>query len=98
MANLSRNVGLVWDEILSAEDVGVKKPDPKVYWHAVDKLGPPPKQILMVAAHLFDVRAAQDHGFRTAYVQRRDDRDPTDGDAFDFVVADFKELADQLGV
>jgi 2-haloacid dehalogenase len=97
MRRLSRNVGLFWGDILSTEAVGVKKPDPKCYQYAVDQICCRPSEIMMVAAHRFDLRGAKEAGFQTAYVQRRDDRPPTPEDGFDFLVNDFHELADHLG-
>jgi 2-haloacid dehalogenase len=90
---LSRNVGLVWDVVLSAEVVKVKKPNPAVYRMAARSLGLPPEQIMMVAAHLYDVRAAQKLGFHTAFVQRGDDGPPTKNDKFSVVVDNFEQLA-----
>jgi 2-haloacid dehalogenase len=99
MRRLSKNVGLNWHGILSAQAVGVKKPDSKVYWMAQEKTGRKPHELLMVASHLYDLRAAKAEGFRTAYVQRPgEDGDPTKKDHLDYVVHDFKELADRLGV
>lgn len=99
MSKLSKNVDLTWHGILSAHAVGVKKPDPKVYWMAQAKTGHRPDELLMVASHLYDLRAAKAEGFKTAYVQRPgEDGDPTNEDHFDYVVRDFEELADRLGV
>lgn len=94
---LSAHAGLPWDSILSAESVGAKKPDPRVYAMAAGALGVPPREIMMVAAHIFDVSAARGQGFRTAYVQRRDDREPAADEHFDVVVPDFDRLADLVG-
>jgi 2-haloacid dehalogenase len=48
---------------------------------------------MMVAAHPWDLRAAADHGLRTAYVARPGEGVPEPGDHFDVSVADLAELA-----
>lgn len=61
--------------ILSAEDFGAYKPDPKVYLGAANKLGVTPAETAMVAAHLNDLDAARDVGLRTVYVERKGEED-----------------------
>jgi 2-haloacid dehalogenase len=56
----------------------------------------------MVAAHTFDLLAAQKVGFRTALVKRKDEWGPgapesASDDSLDAVVETFGELADRLG-
>lgn len=51
------------------------KPSPKVYLGAAKKLDLDPSQCAMVAAHLNDLQAAKQHGFRTIYVERRFEED-----------------------
>ena len=102
LTNMAKNAGLHWDRILSAEKARHYKPDPEVYKTAAELLGVPPEQILMVAAHLHDLRGAQAVGFRTAFVPRLlefgpngspdSETDPT----FDITATDFADLADQL--
>jgi 2-haloacid dehalogenase len=96
MRRLSTFAGLTWDCVLSAEAVGVKKPDARVYRYAIEQLRCKPHEVLMVAAHRFDLHGAQAEGLRTAYVQRRDDRPPGPDESFDYVVADLNELAEKL--
>ena len=96
--------GLPWDDVLSAESVRRYKPDPAVYRMAVDRLRLPPGEIMMVAAHKYDLEAAAALGLRTAFVPRphqlgsggQPDQ-PAPGDSFDVVAQDFIELAAQLG-
>jgi 2-haloacid dehalogenase len=57
----------------------------------------------MVACHNFDLDAARDEFYRTAFVRRPDEwgpggpPDPNPNPATDLVVADFGELAERLG-
>jgi len=94
--------GLPWDAVLSAELFGHYKPDPEVYLGAARLLDLQPQQLMMVACHPSDLRAAAACGLRTAYVPRPLERgvggamEPWHQDEFDVVAADFVELAGQL--
>jgi 2-haloacid dehalogenase len=66
---------LSFREIVSAEDFGAYKPNPKVYLGAARKLGLEPAHCAMVAAHLSDLKAAKGCGFQTIYVEREDEED-----------------------
>jgi 2-haloacid dehalogenase len=94
---------LPFDRILSAEDFHHYKPDPEVYTGAASALGLNTGQVLMVAAHKSDLRAAQAAGMRAAFVERPLEKGPNGGadllpdpDA-DLQATDFLDLADQLG-
>lgn len=103
LTNMAKNAGLPWDTVLSAELAGHYKPDPRAYLKAAELLDLEPKEILMVATHPSDLRAAAKTGLRTAYVIRPLERGPgkpinrnPDGD-FDIIAEDFLDLAQQLG-
>ncbi len=103
LTNMAKNAGLPWDAVLSAELSGHYKPDPEAYLKAADLLSLPPEQVMMVAAHPGDLRAAARTGLRTAYVIRPLERGPgrpvnrnPDGE-FDYTADDFVDLARQLG-
>jgi 2-haloacid dehalogenase len=74
-----------------------------VYQTAADLLDLPPRDIVMVAAHQGDLRAARGVGLKTAFVPRPlefgPDRRPdlTADPSFDIVASDFNDLATQLG-
>jgi 2-haloacid dehalogenase len=101
LVNLAKTAGLPWDLILSAELVRHYKPDPETYLMAPDLLDIGPEQVMMVAAHSDDLRAARENGLKTAYVPRPlefgpgSDADPPDP-SFDLVAEDFIELARKL--
>ena len=103
LTNMAKNAGLPWDCILSAELARHYKPDPEVYSTAAELLGLPPERVMMVAAHAFDLKAAQAVGMRAAYVSRPlefgPDHPPEDvaDESFDFFADDFEDLADKLG-
>lgn len=75
LADLDSSGGLGFSRLLSAEDFGVYKPDPRVYLGAAEKLGVRPGEVAMVAAHLNDLDAARRLGLRTIYVERKGEED-----------------------
>jgi 2-haloacid dehalogenase len=103
LTHMAKNGGLPWDAILSAELSGHYKPDPEAYLKAADLLSLKPEQVMMVAAHPSDLRAAARTGLKTAYVIRPLERGPgrpvnrnPDGE-FDYTAENFNDLARQLG-
>lgn len=93
---------LQFRRLLSAEDSHHYKPDPEVYLGAAGALGLDPGQVLMVAAHKGDLRAAQAAGLRAAFVERPLEKGPDGGadllpdpDA-DVEARDFIDLAEKL--
>jgi 2-haloacid dehalogenase len=65
-----KHAGLPFDAVLTAELALSYKPAPAVYQLAVDYLGYRPDEILMVACHKYDLKAARAFGMRTAFVAR----------------------------
>jgi 2-haloacid dehalogenase len=102
LVNMAKNAGLPWDCILCAEIIGKYKPDLEVYKAAARLLGYAAAEVMMVAAHPSDLRAAQQAGLRTAYVPRPLEHgphgtgEPAGDQAFDIVAADFLDLAARL--
>ena len=102
LTNMAKHGGLPWDCILSAEIVRHYKPDPETYLGAADLLGLQPSEVMMVAAHKSDLKAAQAVGLRTAFVERPLEFGPgvevdvTPDPAIDVHARDFNDLADQL--
>jgi 2-haloacid dehalogenase len=103
MTDLAKHSGLPWDVILGAELVRHYKPDREVYQSAADILDLKPADVMMVAAHLGDLRAAKQVGLRTAFVTRPkefgpDGKPDRKGDgSVDVSATDFNDLARQLG-
>lgn len=102
LTNMAKNAGLPWDTVLSAELARHYKPDPEAYLTAADLLSLPPEQVMMVAAHPGDLRAAARAGLRTAYVIRPLERpgrevDRNEDGEFDYTATDFVDLARKLG-
>ena len=63
-------LGIPVDRTISVEQAGCYKPDLRVYRRASELLSVPSGQILHVAAHAWDVRAARAAGMLGAYVDR----------------------------
>jgi len=103
LLNMGKNAGLPWDTILSAELSGHYKPDPESYLMAAELLSLEPENIMMVAAHPGDLRAAGALGFKTGYVYRPLERGPdriverNTADNYDIRAEDFVDLAVKLG-
>lgn len=103
LVNMAKNAGLPWDCILSSELAKRYKPDKEVYQMAADLLGLRPDQVMMVAAHKGDLRAAKSVGFQTAFVLRPLEYGPgrkpdvTPDPAIDLTASDFIDLAAKLG-
>lgn len=103
LVDMAKHAGLPWDCVLSAELFHHYKPDPQVYLGAARLLDVVPGELMMVAAHPSDLRAAAACGLRTAYVPRPLEHGPggpmepwTEGE-FDVVASDFVALAETLG-
>jgi 2-haloacid dehalogenase len=58
------------DAVLSVEDVGVFKPDPRVYQLAIDRLGLPAREICFVSSNAWDAFAAKAFGMRVVWCNR----------------------------
>ena len=102
LVNMAKHAALPWDAVLSSELAGRYKPDQEVYRKAADLLGLEPRQVMMVAAHKGDLRAAASVGFKTGFVPRPQERPNRDidlafDDAFDLNAVDFLDLAEKLG-
>ncbi|MEO5739503.1 MAG: haloacid dehalogenase type II [Vicinamibacterales bacterium] len=103
MTDMARHSGLPWDCILGAELVRHYKPDREVYQSAADFLDLKPADVMMVAAHLGDLRAAKGVGLRTAFVARPLEYGPngtpdlTSDASVDVAAKNFNDLAAQLG-
>jgi len=93
---LANNVPITFDAIISVDQVGAFKPSPGIYRKAIQQLGCEPGEIMMVAAHAFDILGAQASGFRAAYVNRYNL--PTEDSDYqpDIIVDDFVDLAGEL--
>src|SRR5262249_34041070 len=100
LVEMAKFAHLPWDTVLSAELFRHYKPDREVYLGAADLLGCKPEEVMMVAAHPDDLKAARACGLRTAYVPRPQETGrnspAASGDSFDVMARDFLDLAARL--
>lgn len=62
------------DMVLSVEEVGVYKPDPRVYQLAVDRLALAPSSLCFLSANAWDAYAASAFGLRVIWCNRQRQR------------------------
>lgn len=104
LTNMAKHAGLPWDCVISAELFGHYKPDPETYQGTARLLGIDTDELMLVAAHPSDLRAARALGCRTAYVIRPlefgEGHPPYayEAEEFDLVAEGFNDLAAQLAL
>ncbi len=104
LTNMAKHTGLPWDAILSVDLCRHFKPDPETYRMAYSLLGLDPGEVMLVAAHNYDLRAARAEGLATAFIARPTEygsaqsEDFEAEEAWDAVEESLEALADQLGV
>jgi 2-haloacid dehalogenase len=103
LVDMAKRAKLPWDTVLSTEVFKAYKPQSQTYLGAAEMLGLRPDQVMMVAAHNSDLRAAQQLGLKTAFIARPTEYGPhqkidfaPDGE-WTFVARDFVHLAEMLG-
>ena len=105
MSNLAKFGGLPWDAILGSELVRHYKPDREVYVSAPYYLDLKPEEVMMVAAHVTDLKAASSCGLRTGFIYRPNEfgngsagvPDKAQTGDYDVVSVSAIDLAQQLG-
>lgn len=86
------------DDSLSIEDVGIYKPDARVYQLAVDRLGVDKRQVCFLSSNCWDAKGAAHFGFTVVWInrfERQVDRLP--GDFFS-TIHSLDELPPLLGL
>lgn len=58
------------ERVISVDEVGVFKPDPRPYRHAADSMGVPIEEMVLVAAHDWDCAGAVNAGAKAVFVKR----------------------------
>jgi 2-haloacid dehalogenase len=103
LVNMAKHGGLPWDCVFSSETFHHFKPDAEMYLGAADALDLKPEQVMMVASHKHDLRAAATHGLKTAFIKRphehgrNNNPDLSSEPEFTYNAESFIDLADQLG-
>jgi 2-haloacid dehalogenase len=102
MIDLNKFAGLGWDFILGSDIFRHYKPDLETYLGACSLLSLAPAQVMMVAAHNYDLHAARSFGLRTAFIPRPTEYGPSQTKdlraegPWDIVATDLEDLATQL--
>ena len=66
----SAGIGAVLDDCLSVEDVGIFKPDARVYALVLKRFNCQPDEVLFVSSNGWDAAGATGFGFKTVWVNR----------------------------
>ncbi|MDF3836637.1 haloacid dehalogenase type II [Cupriavidus basilensis] len=102
LVDTAKHAGLPWDAVFSADIVRHFKPDPETYLGVIAFFGLQPHEVMLVAAHNYDLRHGRAYGMRTAYVNRpteygpRQSKDLAAESDWDVVAGSMTELADRL--
>ncbi len=86
------------DHVLSIEDVGIYKPDPRVYRLAVDRTGVPADAVCFMSSNGWDAHGAAHFGFRVVWVNRFGQPDEGLPGRPDARMADLSGLPALLGI
>lgn len=75
LARLVEQAGIapLLETVISVDEIGAYKPDPRGYAHVEARLGLSREQILFVSSNGFDIAGAKAHGFRVARIARLTD-------------------------
>ena len=63
-------IGAFIEAVISVDEIGVYKPDPRGYAHVEKRLGLAREEILFVSSNGFDIAGAKAHGFHVARIER----------------------------
>lgn len=93
-----KNAGLtdLFEKRYSVETVKKFKPHPAPYRMVLDDLGVEPNEVLMVAAHAWDLAGAKNVGLQTAFIARPGTSLYPNVERPDYVVSDLEELVRAL--
>lgn len=98
--DLTRSSGLSFNMLFSSQLLGCYKPKPEAYEKGLELVKLQPDEVVLVAAHAYDLRGAQKVGMRTIYVHRWTDDIDEDMDIvrgeFDVFLEDMTGLPEAI--
>lgn len=94
----SAGIADLLDTTLSVEDVGIYKPDPRVYQLALDRLDVEREQVSFQSSNAWDAVGAACFGFRVAWVNRFGQRHERLDHTPDAEIRDLEQLLPLVGV
>jgi 2-haloacid dehalogenase len=102
LLDMAKATGLPWDVIIGSDITEQYKPSPAAYTKPAALLGLDPGEVMLVAAHNYDLAAARSAGLATAFVARPTENGPgqdfdlAPADNWDLATSSITELADRL--
>ncbi|KAJ5381796.1 haloacid dehalogenase type II [Penicillium cataractarum] len=98
--DLTRSSGLNFNMLFSSQLLGVYKPAPEAYQKALQLVKLQPEEVVLVAAHAYDLRGAQNVGLRIIYIHRWTDDIDEDMEKvkteFDYYLENMESLSDTI--
>jgi 2-haloacid dehalogenase len=98
--DLTRSSGLNFNMLFSSQLLGVYKPAPEAYQKALQLVKLQAEEVVLVAAHAYDLRGAEKVGLRTIYIHRWTDDIDEDTEKvkteFDFYLENMESLSDTI--
>jgi 2-haloacid dehalogenase len=82
--------------VMSAQDAGAYKPDPRPYRMALERMGAEAAEVCFVATHWWDVAGAKRAGMQTGWVARRERALLDSVPVPDYTGRDLAEVADAI--
>ena len=87
-----------FEAVLSVDEVGVFKPDPRVYRLVEARCGVPPAKVCFLSSNCWDAHGAAQFGFRAVWVNRTGAPNDNLPGALAGEIRDLSELPDLIGV
>ncbi|MBE2276705.1 MAG: haloacid dehalogenase type II [Rhodobacteraceae bacterium] len=103
LVNMAKASGLPWDHAFSCELFQHYKPDPETYLGVCRMMYLEPSQVMMCAAHNYDLAAARRFGLRTAFIPRPTEYGPSQTtdlvpeQNWDIIATDMIDFAARMG-
>ncbi|MBV8376541.1 MAG: haloacid dehalogenase type II [Verrucomicrobia bacterium] len=103
LVKIAKFAELPWDVIFGADLFRHYKPDPETYLGVCSLLGLQPQQVMLGAAHNYDLAAAKELGLQTAFIVRPMEYGPeqttdlSEEQRWDVIATDLVDLAAKLG-
>jgi 2-haloacid dehalogenase len=104
LTDMAKKAGLPWDMVFGSDLFGHYKPNAETYLGVCRLLDLEPDQVMMAAAHNYDLAAARKLGLMTAFFPRPQEYGPDQARDFraeqewEVVAADIEDMAGKLGV
>jgi len=94
----SAGIASLVDHLISVEDVGIYKPDPRIYRLAMDRLGLPATAIAFHSSNGWDIHAGKRAGFYAIWINRSDQPDERLPNPPDVILKALDEVPGILGL